>query len=102
MDRREKASFQLNKQERRALTDSTKAIIWQTRYPMPKDSTRLRSQWPGMEFAQEFNHPVDFRDLATRILRDYPDEAFDTAFVSASHLIQILKLECPDVEALNS
>lgn len=98
----QKASFQLNEQERRALTDSTKAIIWQTRYPMPNNTRRLRTQWPSMEFYQPFNHPVDFRDLATRVLHDYPDKVFHGAFVSGSGLIQVLELECPHAEALNS
>lgn len=94
------AGFKLNEQERMTLTDSTKAIKWQTRYPMPKDSTHLPTQWPAMEFAQRFNHPTDFRDLATRILHDYPDEAFHASFVSANDLVDVLKLECPEAEAL--
>ncbi len=100
----QQVGFQFNDEERRALTDSTKAIIWQTRYPMPKDATHLSQQWPGMEFAQRFNHPVDFRDLAIRMLRDYPDEAFHTEgvliVIGASDLIRILELECPEPENL--
>jgi len=98
----QKADFQLNKHERMALADSTKAIIWQTRYPMPKGSAHLPGQCPGMEFAQRYNHPVDFRDLGTRMLHDYPEEGFQGTFVSTSGLIQVLKLECPDPESLDS
>ena len=98
----QKASFQLNEQEKRALDDCTKAIIWQTRYPMPNKSASLSRQSPIMDLGQRFNHPVDFKGLGTRILCDYSDKAFPTDFVSASDLIQILKDECPKTEALNS
>ena len=99
---RQKIGFQLNEQETMALTDSTKAIRWQTRYPMPTSPKPLPTQWPSTEFAQGYNHPADFRDVATRMLHDYPEEPFRDSFVSASSLIEVLKAECPEPESLNS
>ncbi|MHC4983861.1 MAG: hypothetical protein ACYTF6_11945 [Planctomycetota bacterium] len=98
----EDVGFKLNDEERRTLTECTEAVIWQTRYPMPTDAARLPREWPGNEFGEQYNHPVDFRDLAERILRDYSDGPFQGAFVSTAGLIQILDLECPEPEALDS
>jgi len=94
------AGFQLNKHERMALADSTKAIIWQARYPMPKGSAHLAGQCPGMGFAQWFYHPVSFRKLGTRMLQGFPEDGFQGGSVSASDLIRILTDECPPVETL--
>jgi hypothetical protein len=94
----QRAKIQLNECEKLALEDCTKAIIWQTRYPMPKDADCLPTQFPRDGFVQRYNHPTDFRNLATRILREYPAQAFNE--LSVSGLIQIVERECPPVEAL--
>ena len=94
--------FQLDKMERIALANCTKAIRWQTRYPVPRKAQQLQKKWPRMEFGHRFDHPVDFRDLATRMLNDYPDEVFKGGYVSGSDLIQVLERECPPIESLNN
>jgi hypothetical protein len=97
-----KADFPLDEQEKRVLNHSSKAIGWQTRYPVPGRASLLQEKFPGDDFMQLFDHPVDFRNLATRMLNDYPDEMFKGGHVSGSDLIEVLKRECPPIESLNN
>ena len=95
-------AFKYDDGERMALEDSTRAIIWQARYPMPKNPKPF-SQNRSLSLGQRYSHPETFRNIAIRMLRDYPTESLQATQFSpgVSDLVNILKTECPKPENLS-
>jgi hypothetical protein len=93
-----RTNFTPTDQEVKLLERSAKAVIWQTRYPVPKGPGALPGQYPANELGQAFAHPYHFRDLAKRILGAFPPGQLRPDLTDS--LRAILDHGCPAIERL--